>query len=177
MYDPKLDPLTYFCPCEFERGLDELVIHHKHRRVIVRTPIFDGPLAIDELPKLKRRVRNALRARAWFSRQGPAWAQPLPLNEDERENILCSSYFQRHLVMFYSYSLDANDYDYLHHPLLYDFARGVMASPHIGEISLLNDPKLLAEFPPKVLPGLGDDGIWHPPSKSVSTLSEIRTPL
>jgi hypothetical protein len=160
------DPLIHFCTCEFERRVDELVSHHKQGRIIVSSPIFDGPLPIADIPKLKRRVRAALRARASHSRHGAAWAQPLPICEIEREKLLCGGYFHMHLVAFYSYSLDANDYDYLNHPLLNDFARGVMAAG-FGEAALLEDPKILAEFPPKVLSGLDENGIWHPPSKTV----------
>jgi len=117
-------------------------------------------------------VRNALRARAWFLRQGPAWARPLPLSEDEHENILCSGFFHRHLVTYYSYSLQARDFDYLGHPLFFDFARGVMASAHVGERGLREDPQLLEEFPPKELPGLDEQGRWRPLPNRASRLIE-----
>ena len=48
------------------------------------------------------------------------------MSEDEHETILCSSFFHRHLVGYYSYSLQGRDFDYLGHPLFFDYARGVM---------------------------------------------------
>jgi hypothetical protein len=43
-------------------------------RILVATPFFtERAVPVDAIPKLKLLVRNALRARAWFSRQGPAW--------------------------------------------------------------------------------------------------------
>src|SRR5262249_5708604 len=129
------DKLAEYCAREFEARVDRLVANHKRGRILVTSPIYSGPFPIDDIPKLKLLVRAALRARAWFSRQGPAWAHPLPLSEDERESLLCGSYFHRHLVVFYSYSLQARDFDYLAHPLLYDYARGAMAA-HLGETGL-----------------------------------------
>jgi hypothetical protein len=126
---------------------------------------------IDDIPKLKRLVRAALRARAWFKRQGPDWAQPLPLSEDEHENILCSGFFRRHLVTYYSYSLQARDFDYLGHPLFFDYCRGAMAA-HLGEAGLWDDRELLAEFPPKALPGLDEQGRWRPLPNRESRLIE-----
>jgi hypothetical protein len=46
-------------------------------------------VTIDYIARLKRWVPNVLQARARFSRQGPAWANPLPLTHDECENLLC----------------------------------------------------------------------------------------
>src|SRR4051812_4902217 len=71
---------------------------------------------------------KAKRARAWFASREPCRFQPLPLvYYDEQENIMCSGDLARHLTVYYSQSLRRRDFDYLNHPLFYDFARGVMA--------------------------------------------------
>ena len=166
------DDLVELCAHAFEAKVDALVAAHKRGHILVTNPIFGKrSFPIDDIPKLKHLVRNALRARAWFRRQSPAWAQPLPLSEDERENLFCSGYFHRHLVAFYSYSLQARDYDYLGHPLFFDFARGAMAA-HLGEACLWDDRELLAEFPPKPLPGLDELGRWRPLPNRASRLIE-----
>ena len=96
------------------------------------------------------------------------------LSEDEHEKILCSGFFHRHLVAYYSYSLQGRDFDYLGHPLFFDYARGAMAA-HLGEVGLQTDRKLLAEFPPKEFPGLDDQGRWRPLPNRASKL--IETPV
>jgi len=167
------DRLAEHCAREFERHVDELVNHHKRGHILVASPFFrEYAVAIDDIPKLKLLVRNALRARAWFSRQGPAWANPLPLSEDEHETIMCSGFFHRRLVAYYSCSLQGRDFDHLGHPLFFDFARGVMASSHVGERGLHVASELLAEFPPKPLPGLDEQGRWRPLLNRASKLIE-----
>jgi hypothetical protein len=168
------DRLAEHCAREFERHVDELLSIHKRGRILVASPFFrERSVPVDDIPKLKLLVRNALRARAWFARQGPAWAQPLPLSEDEHENIMCSGFFHRHLVGYYSYSLQGRDFHYLEHPLFFDFARGVMASAHVGERGLHVDSELLAEFPAKELPGgLDEVGRWRPLPNRASKLIE-----
>src|SRR5262249_40445767 len=166
------DRLAEHCADEFERQVDRLVAAHKRGHILVASPFFrKSAVAIDDIPKLKLLVRNALRARAWFSRQGPAWANPLPLSEDEHEKIMCGGYFHLHLVSFYSLSLQGRDFDYLGHRLFYDYARGAMAA-HLGETGLQNDRKLLAEFSPKLLAGLDERGRWRPLSNRASKLIE-----
>jgi hypothetical protein len=62
--------------------------------------------------------------------------------------------------VYYANSLQQRKFDYLQHPLFYDYARGVMAHPECPDY-LRGDRQLLAEFPPKPLPGL--DGVcWRP---------------
>ena len=99
-------------------------------------------------------------------------AELLPLSEDEHETIMCSGYFHRHLLSFYSYSLQGRDFDYLGHPLFFDYARGVMASSHVGERGLHIDAELVAEFPAKELPGLDELGRWRPLPNRASKLIE-----
>jgi hypothetical protein len=150
---------------------------HAHKRgcIVISSPVCrELAVAIEDVPKIKRVVRAALRARAWFYRQGPIWAQPLPLCEAERENIFCSGYFHRHLVAHYSASLQARDFDYLEHPLFGDYARGLLAAG-VGQVGLLEDePGLLREFPPKPLPGLDAQGRWRPLPNRASQVLELQ---
>jgi hypothetical protein len=106
------------------------------------------------------------RARRWFARNAPCRYQPLPLvHYDEQEKILCSSDMHRHLVVYYSYSLRRQGFNYLKHPLLGDYARGLLADPDCPDY-LKGNAELLADFPPQMLPtGRLDEGIyWRPPA-------------
>jgi hypothetical protein len=76
--------------------------------------------------------------------------------------------------VLYSISLQARDFDYLGHPQLFDYARGVMADPRTHE-DLRTDPALLAEFPPKELAGLDEHGRWRPLRHRESQLLEDLT--
>jgi hypothetical protein len=166
------DHLAEQCAREFEAKVDRLAAAYKCGRVLVASPFFsERAVPVDDIPKLKLLVRNALRARAWHGRHAPAWAQPLPLSEIEHEKIMCSGYFHRHLLSFYSYSLQGRDFNFLEHPLFYDYCRGAMAA-HLGEAGLQNDRKLLAEFPPKPLAGLDAQGHWRPLPNRASKLIE-----
>ena len=77
-----------------------------------------------------------------------------------------------HFLAYYSYSLQGRDFDVLGHPLLFDFCRGMMASPHT-EKSLRESPRLRAEFPPKELRGLNEVGRWRPLPNRASKLIEV----
>src|SRR5262249_32813873 len=70
-----------------------------------------------------------------------------------------------------SYSLQGRDYDFRDHPLLYDYCRGVMASPYTIN-DLRSDLDLLAEFPPKELPGLDERCRWRPLENRASRMME-----
>ena len=73
---------------------------------------------------------RAKRARVWFARHVPCRFQPLPLVfYDEQEDALCSGDLHRHLVVYYSYSLRGQGFDYLKHPLFFDYGRGLLADP------------------------------------------------
>ena len=107
-------------------------------------------------------VRRAERAHAWFAKHGPCSCQPLPLYwYDEQETIICSGDFSRHLVVYYAGSLQRFKFDYLTHPLFFDYARGVMARPDCP-IDLRDDEDAQQEFPPKELAGLDSELIWSP---------------
>src|SRR5262245_14354765 len=124
------DRLAEHCARELQAKVASLVDHHRHGRIVITSPIFSGSLSVNDAPKLARLNRAGLFARAWFSRHGPAWAQPLPLNDLERIRCFVSDIPPLHLLGFYSYSLQGRDFDFRDHPLLYEYSRGVMACPH-----------------------------------------------
>jgi hypothetical protein len=165
--------LTELCAREFEAYVDRLAAAHERGRIVVSSSVCrELPVALENVPKLKHLNRAGLRARDWFRRWGPCWGQPLPLNEHERENWFCSSYFHLHLVALYSESLQARDFDYLEHPMFYPYARGIMAA-RIGEPGLWDDEELQKEFPAKKLPGLDAQGRWCPLPNRASKILEL----
>jgi hypothetical protein len=166
------EDLVQICAAQFERHVDSLVAAHQRGLIYVTSPIFDGALSINDVPKLKILVRNALRARAWFEKHGPASVQPLPLSDLECIGMFLSDSLPLHLLAQYSISLQGRDYIFLGHPLFYDYARGVMASPHTRDY-LREDPGLLVEFPPKELAGLDEHGRWRPLRHRDSKLIEL----
>jgi|SRR5262249_12487698 len=170
------DDLVQRCVAQFERHVDALVSFYKRGNILVSSPLFqERAVPIEEIPKLKHLVRNALHARAWFERHGPAWAQPLPLSEFERVGMLfLNDNALQCFAALYSISLQARDFDCLSHPLIFDYARGIMADPRTHE-DLRMDPTLLAEFPPKELAGLDEHGRWRPLRHRESRLLEDLT--
>src|SRR5262245_48663642 len=169
------DRLERRCADEVERYVAELVANHKRGGIVVAIPIFCGPVLITDVPRLLRLNRAGERARALFSRHGPAWAQPLPLSESERIGFFLSDNLLLHLVALYSNSLQGRDYDYLGHLLFFDYARAVMADPRTPEY-LREDPALRAEFPAKPIAGLDERGRWRPLPTRVSQILEAPIP-
>ena len=92
------DPVQ-ICAAQFERHVDALVSFYKRGNILVSSPLFaDRAVPIEEIPKLKHLVRNALHARAWFERHGPAWAQPLPLSDFERFSAITHCSVSRRFI-------------------------------------------------------------------------------
>jgi len=165
------DQLAERCAREVEAQLASLTDNHRRGLIAVKTPVYSGLIPVGEIQKLARLNRAGLFARAWFSRHGPAWAQPLPLNDLERIRFFLSDCLPLHLVGFYSYSLQGRDHDFRDHPLLYEHSRGVMACPYTQDY-LRGDLDLLAEFPPKELPGLDERWRWRPLENRASRILE-----
>jgi len=165
------DNLADRCAREVDTGLAKLVDNHRRGLIAVKTPVYSGLIPVDEIQKLAQLNRTGLFARAWFGRHGPAWAQPLPLNDLERIRCFLSDVLPLHFVGLYSYSLQGRDYDFRDHPLLYDYCRGVMASPHTIN-DLRGDLDLLEEFPPRELPGLDERCRWRPLENWASRMME-----
>jgi hypothetical protein len=85
--------------------------------------------------------------------------------------MVCSDSLPLHFVADYSISLQGRDYDFLGHPLLYDYARGKMADPRTREY-LREDLALRAEFPAEPLAGFDERGRWRPLPNRASKLIE-----
>jgi hypothetical protein len=90
--------------------------------------------AVDLNTRQKRLGRRALAARKWFDLYGPPEARPLPLGYDEREALKRGGLPT--VVALYARSLEGRDYDLEEHPSFDDYACGVMASEHMGCVSL-----------------------------------------
>jgi hypothetical protein len=127
-------------------------------------PITGGGFVYGEDPlgPQKRAACRALVAREWF-----AWSNPglptLPLSAGDRADLRWKSGI-KHLVAEYPHSLMAKKYDTFRHPSFVQYARGVMASAFTPD-RIKNDPQLLAQYPPRALPGLGIGLCWSPPKR------------
>jgi hypothetical protein len=165
-----IDRLRAACEAQFERSVEQyaetLFQGRDHADRVFTACVAEHHDPVPYLLALMDMVQRAERARAWFAKHGPSEYQPLPLYwYDEQETIICSGDFSRHLVVYYAGSLQRSKFDYLKHPLFFDYARGVMAERDCP-IDLARDKDALAEFPPKPLPGL-HGLIWSP--EDVST--------
>src|SRR5262245_53021374 len=163
------DQLAECCAREFECHVDELVRRQQRGQILVTSPIFTGSFSINNVPKLKLLVRNALRARALYARHGPPHLQPLPLSQAEYIVVFGGDSSPLYVVGMYSRSLQGRDYDFLGHPQFFDYARAVMADPRF---ECLRDPELQREFPEKPLVGLDGRGRWRPLPDRASKLIE-----
>jgi hypothetical protein len=101
---------------------------------------------------LKELARRALAARGHHLTHGPPWSQPLPLAWDDLCQLVGVG-GRRELVGNYAASLLGVKWDFQRHAPFHQFCCGVMADRGTPG-HLRNDPMLIAEFPPKELPGL-----------------------
>jgi hypothetical protein len=129
--------------------------------------IFSG---VDDLnPKRNSLRRRALAARKWFALNGPPDAPPLPLNDDEREDLKYNLF--GNMVAWYARSLEDGDYNMQRHPSFDDYARGVMAEEERGEFvtfqyfSPADIAQMRKRYPPRALDGLGPALCWNPPAR------------
>ena len=135
--------------------------------------IFSG---VDDLnPKRNPLGRRALAARKWFALNGPPDAPPLPLSYDEREDLKTGGLST--IVALFARSLENRDYDLEEHPSFDDYARGVMASDHMGYPGIKEDEQLKKRFPPRPLNGLGPGLYWEPPELHAETMASYRRSL
>jgi hypothetical protein len=131
------------------------------RRGQARNPVTGGGYIAGNDPTApqKRAAYRALRARKWFSKNGPADAPPLPLSHAEREHLKSGGL--PHKVAWYARSLESLDYDTDTHPSFERYAQGVLASPHTPDF-ITKDEELRKRFPPLALEGLGGSLYWDP---------------
>jgi len=166
------DPVQ-ICAANFERHVDNLVAAHRRGLIYVTSPVFDGALSVNDIPKLRILVRKALRARAWWKKYGPVWAQPLPISDLECIHLSWSDNLSMHLLEMYALSLQGRDYEFLGHPGFFRYCRGVMAAEYPRSNYLREDPALQIEFPPKELAGLDEYCRWRPLRDRDSKLIEL----
>lgn len=159
------DQLTKVAESEFERGIERYAEMLFSGCVGENQNAFQACLREhpDGYVQLLDLAERAMRACGWFARHCACRYQPLPLVfYDEQEHILCGGDLHRHLVVYYSYSLRGQGFDYIKHPGFYEYGRGLLADPDCPS-ELQGDKELMRDFPPKVLPGL--KGIhWSPPA-------------
>jgi hypothetical protein len=102
----------------------------------------------------------ALRAREWFSVNGPPDAPLLPLSHNDVDDYRRARGLKG-LVGFYSRSLARQDHDVLKHPTFEDFCCGLMAID-TGAWGIEKDENLKRRFPPRPLPGMTSGAYWAP---------------
>jgi hypothetical protein len=158
------DRLKEACERQFEHYVEMLFTSRGRAEKAFTACLREHPEPAGCYMRLHDLACRAERAVAWFARHGPCEFQPLPLFDDEQEKIICGGDLSRHLVVYYTNSLRQLEFDYLTHPLFFDYARGVMAHPD-GPDHLLHMPEVLLDFPPKELPGLVDGFNWLPPDR------------
>jgi hypothetical protein len=127
----------------------------------------------DNVRPLKKMARAALAAREWFYENGPADLQPLPLSDDEREDVKREGGLSglSTILGLYARSLACRDYDVDEHPSFFEYACGLMASDFIGGYARMQEnQQLRRRFPPRVLPGLGPGLCWEPPKEHARTM-------
>ena len=167
----ELDRIVERSAIEFERGIErfaEMLFTGRVGENAFEACLREHPDPTEGYMQLMNLAERAKRARRWHGKNVPRRFQPLPLiYYDEMEKILCSGDMHRHLVVYYSYSLRRQGFNYLKHPLFFDYARALLADPDCPS-HLQGDPELLADFPPQMLPtGRLDAGIyWRPPART-----------
>lgn len=132
---------------------------------------------VDPIEPQKKAARDALLARERFAIVGPKDMQPLPISDEEIENLKYawdSKQPTRNFILScFGNSLRLNDHDLKSHPSFEAFARGIMASEHTPDF-VENDEALGKLYPPCPLPGLGPALVWEPPARHAKTMASWR---
>jgi hypothetical protein len=178
-------PITDFASEIVDREVERLFKEHPpvHGQ-ICRHPVLPYSYVggLDPTKKQKDVARRALLARVWFSINGPADAQPLPLGmyddkvSENRYTLL------GHIVEKYARSLDGRDFDFHEHPPFADYVAGFLWEGELTEGSfayLSNDPpeelaELKKRFPPQMLKGMSAGACWLPPEKHQKAMTNLR---
>ena len=103
-----------------------------------------------------KKTCQALVAQLLFEENAPDWAPTLPISSEGCEFLILSSVKKEQLFGYYVRSLRWTGYDYMQHPSLGVFGRGVMAAPRLaGKTAPLQDDCELRHifFPPRALAG------------------------
>jgi hypothetical protein len=101
-----------------DREVDRLFAENppKYGR-LCRNPATGGDYVgiLDPTKEQKELARQPLLAREWFAFNGPADAQPLPINYDERERLKWQGSLLAHIVAWYARSLEGRGYNVNEH--------------------------------------------------------------
>jgi hypothetical protein len=141
--------LTQQCGGEFAAHVDKL-FRANRKLDFAEIPVIGGhycPREDDDRP-LKKQACAALAARVWFHEHGPAWAQPLPLSYNEREDLKRGG--RLHILAWYARSLCCLDWNYRLHPPFFAYACAVMAAAFTPDF-IKNTRELQQQFPPRPL--------------------------
>ena len=121
---------------------------------------------------IKRQVCRALAAREWFRQHAPPWAPELPLSSSDIGKLIRSKSPAIALVGYFAASLAACNWDIEKHPAFQIYAAGAMAS-EFAPTRIRTDPKLLKEFSPRELAGVGEGLIWGLSDRRVNFMYEL----
>ena len=129
----------------------------------------------DSLAYQKRDARKALFAREYFALHGPPGAPPLPLTQNDWDDMRRNSGLTV-LVGFFARSLNFRDWQVYKHPPFEDFARGLMAIPDTGLWDLRGrlgqEPRVIKKYSPCPLPGMTPGLYWAPPKEYEQIMAE-----
>jgi hypothetical protein len=139
-------------------------------------PVTGGKFVwdVDPIVDQKEAAVVALRAREWFSVNGPSDAPLLPLSHDEVEDYRKARGLAG-IVGFFARSLARQNYDWQKHPTFDDFACGLTAmAVESGLRGLEQDAELIRRFPPRSLAGMTPGAYWAPPKEYEETMASYR---
>jgi hypothetical protein len=132
---------------------------------------------LDPIEPQKRMARDALLARERFAIVGPKDMQPLPISDEEIEDLKYAwdskQPARSFILSCFGDSVRINGHDLKSHPSLKAFARGIMASEHTPDF-VKNDEALRKRYPPRPLAGFGPALIWEPPAIHAETMASYR---
>jgi hypothetical protein len=152
------------CASELERGVKSLFENAPWipGSGLRETPVIGGHFMSykQQLPLgLCERVCRALASRVQFDRDKPPWAPALPLHKDLIEKMAHADSVWLRFIGLFADSLKKSDWYYDRHPTFHTYCCGLVhyrATPD----RLRTNAEILAEFPPRLLPGLCD-GYLH----------------
>jgi hypothetical protein len=152
-----------FCEGEFARYVEGLYKGEPDHYGLIHADVpwyREGTYFTQEkIPQLVRRIRATLDAKRRHSRQGPAWAQPLPTALEDCLDLTDEG-GRRELLGHFGCSVWFSDFD-LAHPPFFSYSCSLLAHADAPK-HLRTDTRLLEEFPPRPLVRLGVGLLWHP---------------
>ena len=153
------------------RTVDELfAANRKHSGESCEIPVVGGHYipGLDNPRRLKKLACRALAAREWFAQHGLPELPPLPVSDNEREDMRSGSGLLPYIYALFARSLESSEYDIEAHPSFEIYASGVLEAvecQHIGWLPEYPDEllELKKRFPPRRLSGLDIGFYWLRP--------------